>query len=176
MKAFVVVGMINKKHLVATAVVVGGLAIAGFSGNAAFAANGTNKMNGLVTAIAQKFNLNQTDVQKVFDAQRAQMQADREQTFKDKLAELVTAGTLTQEQADKIVTKKAELESERQANQANLSTMTKQERQDAIKAQMDALKQWATDNNIPLQYLRFAGGMGHGHMKGGMHGPKGMIN
>jgi hypothetical protein len=32
-----------------------------------------DRMNGLVTAIAQKFHLNTTDVQKVFDEQHAQI-------------------------------------------------------------------------------------------------------
>lgn len=162
--------MMNKKHLVATAVVVGGLAVAAtFGTRSVLAAHGTNRMDGLVTAIAQKFNLNSADVQKVFEEQHALKRAEHEQLFADKLKELVTAGTLTQEQADKITAKKAELEAQHESLKASLESMTKEQRKEAMRTHMQALKQWATDNNIPLQYLRFMGPGFIGHMKAGMH-------
>jgi hypothetical protein len=40
-----------------------------------------------------------------------------------------------------------------------------------MKTQMESLKQWASDNNIPQEYLFFGGlGMGRGH--GGPGGPR----
>lgn len=125
-----------------------------------------NPMSNLVTAIAQRFNLNVSDVQQVFDEQRAKMEAQREQTFTDRINQAVTDGKLTQDQADKILAKKAELEAQR----TSLEGKTEEERRTAMKGQTDALKQWVIDNNIPQEYLPFLGfGMGRGH--GGPGGP-----
>ena len=119
----------------------------------------TNPASGLVQKIADKFNLNQADVQSVFDAQRTEMEAARQQEMKDELAAAVSAGKLTQDQADKVTAKLAELK----ANRDSLKDKTPQERRDAIKAARDALQQWATDNNIPSEYLKFGG---HGNHDG----------
>jgi hypothetical protein len=48
---------------------------------------------------------------------------------------------------------------------ASLKDKTHDERHEAMKAKRAELQTWATDNNIPAQYLRFAfghGGKGHG--------------
>jgi len=136
-----------------------------------------NPMANLVTAIAQRFNLNPSDVQQVFDEQKAQMSAQRQeqrtqmeaqqqQQFADRINQAVTDGKLTQDQADKILAKKAELEAQKLSLQKN-----KNENRAVMKEQMDSLKQWATDNNIPQEYLPFGGfGMSRGH-----GGPGGLI-
>lgn len=158
--------------LAAAGALVGLLAVG--VGTAAYAADSTkpaNPMNNLVAALAQKFNLNQADVQKVFDDQAASMKAEHEQREKDMLAKAVTSGKLTQAQADAITAKKAELEAGREAFKASLQGKTQQEVQTLMTAQADSLKQSATANNIPEQYLRFLGGPGFGHGHGRGQGP-----
>jgi len=155
----------------------------------------TNPMSGLVAVIAQKFNLNVSDVQAVFDEQKtkmgaeretnkADMQAEMQQKFADELKQAVTDGKLTQAQADLILAKKAELDAQKPSinvapKDRTQTSKTKEEmesemktRQAEMKAKQDALKQWATDNGIPEEYLRLLGGecMG-GH--GGHGGPGG---
>lgn len=142
---------------------IGGLAIAlGIASitaaHAATSATGTNPMSSLVQAIAQKFNLSSADVQQVFDQQHAQMDAQRSQAMTDRINQAVTDGKLTQDQASKILAKKAELEALHKSLEGAADERT------AMKTQMESLKQWATDNNIPVQYLFFMGGHG---MKGG---------
>ena len=132
-----------------------------------------NPMSALVTAIAQKFNLSTTDVQAVFDAQRAQMQAtqqaDHEARLKTDLASAVQSGKLTQAQADLITAKQAELK----ALHDSLQGKTPAEVKTALDAERTTLTQWAKDNNIPAQFMRFGlggpgmGGRGHGPMMGG---------
>ncbi|HEX3099736.1 MAG TPA: hypothetical protein VHQ41_02065 [Patescibacteria group bacterium] len=137
-----------------------------------------NPMANLVKAIADKFGLSQTDVQQVFDDQHAAIEAQHQQEEAARLSQAVTDGKLTQDQADKITAKRAELESQREANKTTFQSQTPAERQAAMKAQMDSLKQWATDNNIPAGYLPFGGGHGgpggfrghEGFGPGGMHG------
>jgi hypothetical protein len=135
-----------------------------------------NKISDLVAAIAAKFNLNTNDVQQVFDEQKTKMDAQREEQrtqmetkaqeeFANHISRAVTDGKLTQEQADKILAKKAELAAQQEAQKTSMESIAQEERQVAIetmKTQMDSLKQWATDNNIPEEYIPFIGGRGHG--------------
>lgn len=157
------------KMFIAAAFVLG---VAGTSAgviHAATAASGSNgnPMTSLVSAIAAKFNLNVSDVQSVFDAQKAQMDIRRQQEFANRLSEAVTAGKLTQAQADAITAKQKEV----QTFMEGLRDKTEAERGTAMKTEMDSLKQWATDNNISQEYLMFVGG--HGGFGGrGFHGPR----
>lgn len=151
--------------VLAAAVLTLGLGAAGVT-YAAVNTSQTNPMSNLVTAIATKFNLNSADVQKVFDEQHTQMQAQKLQSFKDRLATQVTNGKLTQDQANKLIAKMQELMAKHQANMANLQNKTQAERKAIMQEEMQSLKQWAADNNIPAQYLKL--GMGKGHMGEGM--------
>jgi hypothetical protein len=127
----------------------------------------TNPMSGLVSAIATKFNLNQADVQQVFDDQRAKMQTEHQQAKANKLSAAVTAGTITQAQADAIIPKETEMKTFRDT----LKDKTETERQAAMKTEMTSLQDWAKTNNIPTQFIPF--GMRGGHGPGGMHRPDG---
>ncbi len=129
----------------------------------------TGFMSGIVTAIAQKFNLDPAVVQAVVDAQRAASQAQHEAQaqaqLKTKLAQAVQAGTLTQAQSDLITAKQLEIKS----FQDSLQGKSNADRQAAMKTEMSALTQWAKTNNIPSQFIMFGrGGEGfHGGMGGG---------
>jgi hypothetical protein len=122
----------------------------------------SNPMSDLVTAIAKKFNLNSSDVQQVFDEQKVRIESKIQVEFANRIIQAVSGGKLTQDQADKIMAKKTELE----VQKTSLEGKSREERRSAIKAQMDSLKQWATDNNIPREYIPFIGGRGHGFFKG----------
>jgi outer membrane murein-binding lipoprotein Lpp len=126
---------------------------------------GRDPMNNLATLLAQRFNLNVTDVQKFFDEQRTKMETERKQQFVDRINQGVTDGKLTRDQADKIIAKHTELEALRDS----LKNKTEAERQTAIKAQIEAVKKWAEENNIPSEFMLFGGpgmGKGSGHSKG----------
>lgn len=180
---------LKRKHIVAAAVLIFSVACAELG--AVYAASDADgkfdPMSNLAAAIASKFNLNQSDVQAVFDGQKsemetrrreqmAQMQASRQQEFADRLAQAVSAGKLTQAQADAVKTKHAELQAQCEAQRTaagDKKNMTKAERQAAMEAQrtkMEAgraeLKQWAADNGIPEEYIP-AGFMGGGGGRGG---------
>jgi tetrahydromethanopterin S-methyltransferase subunit B len=124
-----------------------------------------NPLNGLVNAIAQKFNLDPAAVQQVVDAQHAQMEsemhAQRATEQKTKLNQAVKDGKITQAQEDLIIAKQTEI----QAFMESLKDKTPAEREAAMKIQKDTLKTWATQNNIPEQYI-----MGFGPGGRGKHG------
>lgn len=132
-------------------------------------------MAALAEAIAERFDLDVDEVQAVLDEEaeshREEMRAQHEQAFEDRLAEAVESGELTQEQADLILEKRDEMK----AYAETLVDLEPQERKDAMQEQMEELKDWAEENDIPMEYLRFGPGPrgAHGaHMgQGGMNRP-----
>ncbi len=134
--------------------------------------SGFNPMGNLVSAIAQKFNLNKSDVQQVFDEQRTlqeqQMQAERAAREKAMLDQAVKDGKLTQAQEDLIIAKQAEAKTFLDG----LKNLGATERQAKLETWRTELKAWAATNSIPEQYLmpvmggpgKGRGGMGPGRM------------
>lgn len=162
-----------KKQLAIAGLVAGittaGIATAGIASAATdTSSNSTNPMSSLVDAIASKFNLNKSEVQAVFDEQKTKMETEREAKVKEEVAQLVTDGKLTQAQADAINAKRAELQKEREANRDTATSKTRQEMKTEMEAKRTELEQWAKDNGISTEYLRYVMG---GHGRGGHGGP-----
>lgn len=163
-KALVTAGIV-------TAVSAASLTGIGIANAATSTSTSSDPMSSLVDAIASKFNLNKSDVQSVFDEQRTQMEAQREQKAKDQVAQLVTDGKLTQAQADAINTKRAELEKEREANRSTDQTKTQAERKAEMESRRTTLDTWLKDNGISTDYAYLLMG-GRGHGPGGPGGPR----
>ena len=124
--------------------------------------------NSLVDKIASTFNLNKADVQKVFDEDRADHEAQRAADIKTKLDAAVKDGKLTQAQEDALIAKFKEMKATMDANRDAMQNKTDAERKAAMDAQRTAFQKWLTDNNIPEEYARFGmGGHGHGFGHGG---------
>ncbi|MBP9762979.1 hypothetical protein KBD34_05195 [Patescibacteria group bacterium] len=182
-----------KSLAITSAVLVG---VAGLGASSIQAASPTDtstrpdRFSNLISLISQRFNLSQSDVQKVFDQQRTQMEAEREthhtEELTTRLAAAVKAGTITQAQSDLIKAKQTELK----AFHESLKGKTKEECEAAMKAKMEELKTWAKANNIPEQFANFGpmggqrgpggpgmgrGGMNQGGPRGGMRGPRGAM-
>ena len=161
--------MNTKTRTLMLSAAVAGITLSALGGLAVHAASSADTSGtSLVDKIAAKFNLKTADVQAVFDADKATHEDDRAAEEKTRLDTAVTDKKITQAQEDLIIAKQAEMKTAMDA--AKNTTQTQAERQAARKTQMDALKQWATDNNIPMEYLRPMGGpSGRGH--GGPGGP-----
>ncbi len=159
-----------KKQLLAAGVatVIG---VTGLGAGVAHAATSSEEndgpMSSLVSAIATKFNLDKTQVQEVFDAQREAMEKEREEKVQTELKQLVTDGKLTQAQADAITAKRTELETQREANKDSMKDLSSDERKAKMDEQKTALEAWAKEQGISTEYLRYV--MGHG--PGGHGGP-----
>lgn len=158
---------INKA--LAIAGVTASVAAAGLVGmGAASAATTTsstsnNPMSSLVSAIAKKFNLNTSDVQAVFDEQKATMDATRETELKTTQAQLVKDGKITQAQSDAITAKRAELKKERDADMSSSSTKTDTDRRTEMATRKTALDTWLKAQGIDTQYAYLVMSGGHGH-------------
>ena len=115
--------------------------LAGLTGLGVASAHNGLGGNDLAAKIADKFNLNQDEVQAVFDEQHAAIQKERQAENSQRLQQLVDDGKITAEQKTLIEEKQAEQQTERQSER-------------------EALQTWATDNNIDLRYVMPGGRRG----------------
>lgn len=166
---------LKKKYAIATLVVtLAGIGLLG-STKALAADTSTSPMSSLVQKIADTFGLKTTDVQAVFDQNRAERKAQMEASYSDRLAKLVTDGKITEAQKQLILAKNKELQTKRESVMQSMQGKTQEERKAAMEAnranreaEKTALEQWAKQNGIDIQYLM--GGFGRGGHRGfGMH-------
>lgn len=147
------------------AIVTAGVLVAGATKVFAQSSDTAGGYTSIVQKIAQKFNLNQADVQAVFDQDRQEHEAQMEQNFEKKLTDAVSAGELTDSQKQAIIEKRKELQAQRQSEMESFKNMTEEQRQatmEAKKADMEKqrtdLEAWAKEQGIDMKYL-----MGRGH-------------
>lgn len=134
-------------------------ALTGLAGvGIASAQSNPDSTQGIVEKIASKFNLNKDDVQKIFDEDRAEHEANREAKMQERLDIAVSEGKLTQDQADKLLAKQKEMKTFMES----LKDKTAEERRSAMDAKRDEFKQWLKDNNIPDEFARQPRGGGPG--------------
>lgn len=156
-----------RKSLIIAAT-VGTVGVASMVGSGlANAATGTAGTS-LVDKIASTFNLNKADVQKVFDQNRSDREAQQQAKVEADLSQAVTDGKITADQKAKILAKRSELQAQRDADKASMQTKTDAERKAAMDAKRAEMQKWASDNGISTEYLRYVAG---GHGRGGPGGP-----
>lgn len=155
---------ISKTLIAAMAVAFIGVAGVGSMGVASAVTNSVDTPSGgisdLVNKIADKFNLDKNEVEKVVEEDRAERKAEKEQRVADKLQELVKDGKLSEEQKDMLLAKRAELQAARESIKEDLKDKTDEERHQYMKEQREKLMQWAEDNDISTKYLHFVMGYG----------------
>jgi hypothetical protein len=158
--------VLKKPLMVAGAVATIGLAGSAMAANIAAAETSGTAAAGsgsLADKIATKFNLNKDEVRAVFDEEHQAREAERRTKIEEKLTTAVYEGKLTEDQKKMILAKMDELDARRQANREDFQNMTEEERRTSMKQKHTELQQWADDNSIPEEYLRFGGpGRGHG--------------
>ncbi|MDD5076901.1 MAG: hypothetical protein PHS18_07405 [Sphaerochaetaceae bacterium] len=150
----------NKKYLLYVVIPVLSLASIGSVYANSISGQENRPIESVINTIAEKFNLDVNDVQQVFEEHRATVRTEKQKMFEEKISQAVVDEKISQEQANMIIEKKSELQAERQ----NLQNGTPEENRELAKKHMEELKQWAEENNIPIQYLMFAGPKGSGRM------------
>ena len=166
------------KDIVKKSLLVGGvLGTVGLSSlagiGAVSAATNSNGRSDLVDKIASTFSLNKDDVQKVFDEERAEHQAERKAKVSARLQKLVDKGAITAEQKTAIEAKLEEMRAKREAEHESMKDLTPAERKvkrEQNKAEMEA---WAKEQGIDLTKLK---GIFMRHQGHGMHGEDGNHN
>ncbi|MGB4759356.1 MAG: hypothetical protein WBP26_04865 [Candidatus Saccharimonadales bacterium] len=160
-----------KKSLVISAAVLGlGLTGLGTVGAVSAASNTSSTgESSLVEKIANKFGLDKSKVQAVFDEDRDEHRAEMKEKRLEELKQAVTDGKLTQAQADHITSVQNEIETLMgDGSPKDMSTETR----DAIKQKMDDLKTWAEEQNLDLKEIGGLGGPRGGHGGPGFGGPR----
>ena len=154
------------KILAATTFLLGVFAVGGIG--LVYADTSTTKtdpMTTLSTRLAQKFNLNADEVKSVVDEIMTQehknMEAVQKQAFADRVAKGVSAGTLTQAQADLLIAKNEELIAKRETDRTSFATISDTDRKTKMDTQKAEITAWITANNIPSEFAHFGFG-GHG--------------
>jgi len=115
----------------------------------------------LITRIAKRFNLKQSEVKKVFDQDHQTHMKEAEARFKSKLNTAVKQGKLTSSQRSKILAKNAELKKNMEAMHKTMKNKTEAQRHALMQKQRTSLQKWATQNKIPAAYFHFVMGGGH---------------
>jgi len=157
---FIESGMSKVKNVLMAGALFSTLGASAFGASTAFAAEKTDAagpFQGLVQAIATKFNLKTEDVQAVFEEQRAtkfaDLKANMEARLTERLAAAVKDGKLTEAQATLIKNKVIEITAAHEAVIKD-NTLTKEERKTLMEKERADLKAWAEENDIPLGFLR----------------------
>jgi len=157
----------NKLTIVAPALVAVALVGGVFLSTQVSAQETTTQNSSIVTRIAQKFGLNQTDVQAFFDEEHEARHAEMRVENEKRLTQLVTDGKITADQKQLILDKHAEIEQKRESTRNSRQGKTPEEMKTLMEAEHTALKSWAEENDIDLQYL-----IGFGKKIRGGHGKK----
>ncbi|OGK58389.1 hypothetical protein A3H86_02475 [Candidatus Roizmanbacteria bacterium RIFCSPLOWO2_02_FULL_41_9] len=145
----------NKKlYLSIVGIATSGLILIG--ANQVFAQGPAGNSN-IVQKIAQKFGLNESDVQAVFNENRQQHQAQMEAGFETRLNQAVKDGKLNAEQKAAIFKKHEELQTQRQADRQNWQNLTPEQRRTEAEKRRQEMEAWAKQNNIDLQSFFFGG-------------------
>ena len=134
----------------------------------------TDGQSTLIDKIATKFHLNKTDVKAVFDENRATHEADRQKANETRLDQAVKDGKITSAQKTLILSKQSEMKAEMKADHDSTGDKTGAERKAEMDTKRAEIEKWATDNNIPIEYLHLGGGHGGPHGPGGPGEREGM--
>ena len=121
----------------------------------------------IVTKIAQKFNLNISDVQEVFDDERDERRAEMFARFSERLDELVSSGEITSSQKGAILDKHEEM----QNKMDELRNLSPEERRDKMQSIHEEFRSWLKDQGFENLAIGpfghgFKRGFGMGHMMG----------
>src|SRR3989344_2094674 len=98
----------SKKFILPTTLIMGIIMLGLLSVSYASAQENTNYPS-IVQKLAERFNLNEADVEAVFDEERQDHYADMQARFGERLDDLVSEGKITSEQKQAIISKHEEI-------------------------------------------------------------------
>lgn len=152
----------RKSLLVAGGVLTLGVAGAGVGATASALTNtNNNKHASLVDALAKKFNVDKSEVQKVFDEDHATHESEMKTSRETALKKALTDKKITQEQYEHIEAAWKELDTAR-SSAGDPSSQTEQQRTE-MRKKMDDLRTWMQQQNISPETLGMTHGFGRHH-------------
>lgn len=139
-------------------IVLGGVLFASSKAGAnsfGFGGDGT-----LAARFAEKLGKSEDEVQAVFDELRAEHQTEMQAKHEERLNELVSNGTISEEQKQLLIEKHAEMQQQRQEERQAFKELTPKERREAMQARREEMRAWAEENGIDVEAWRL--GLGEG--------------
>lgn len=141
----------NSKKTTILAIALGILALAGIAGTKTIHAQDSDNYLPIIQKLVERFNLNASEVQEVFDEVQGERHQEMEARFEEKLNQAVDENEITEEQKQAILAKKAE-EQEQHEEMKNLSW---EERRTAMEEHRQEMKVWAEENGVDWPFLGF---------------------
>ncbi len=117
----------------------------------------------IVQKLAERFNLQPEEVNKVFEEVRQERWQQRETWFEGKLDAAVKAGTITEAQKKAILKKRTEIQKKKET--IRTSNLTPQERWEKMSKLREEMRSWAENNKIDPSFC-LGGGFGRGFNQG----------
>lgn len=154
------------KTIVTLVIILGVLSLVSVLGINSVQANGEGNYPPIVQRLVERFNLDQGEVEQVFDEAREQRRAEMQNRFQERLDQAVTDGQITEEQKQAISAKKAEM----QANREEMKDLSFEEIKELRETHRQEMEAWAEENGIDLTIMpMLIGKQGkHGHFGQGM--------
>jgi hypothetical protein len=145
----------NKAILsVASIATLGTIGFVGLTGTGMVQAQANeNEYPLIIQKLAEKFGVEASEVQNVFEE-------TKDQLFVDRLTEAVENGDITEDQKSLIIEKQAEFETRRE--EIDNQSLTAAERRDAMQTLHEEMRNWAEENGIDMHFL-----MGGKHIRMG---------
>lgn len=137
----------SKKIIIPALAIAATVGVAGAGAFKVSAFGGGEQRDEMVQRIAERFNLDQSEVESFFEEVRAEHQQERQQEIAEKLEQAVADGTITAEQKALIEAKMAENQTWRE----QLESMSQDERKAAMEQHHQEMQDWADANGIELR-------------------------
>lgn len=145
---------ITKKYIIPTMFVLGIIMVGLISTSSVFAQEEGRDSTPLAQKIAAKFNLNVSDVQAVFDEDRAEHKADMYAKLVERLDSMVSDGKITSDQKEAILKKHEEIENK----MLELKNLSPEERKTQMDQYRSELESWAKEQGIVFPFFEMKGG------------------
>ncbi|OGM23937.1 hypothetical protein A2715_02045 [Candidatus Woesebacteria bacterium RIFCSPHIGHO2_01_FULL_39_32] len=147
------------KKVIFPTMLVLGVILVGLLSVSVASAQDSDDYPSIVQKIAEKFNLNEADVQAVFVEDREEHYAEMQARWSERLDDLVNDGKITAEQKQVILDKHEEMHNKME----EWKDLNVEERHEKMHALHDEFKTWAEGPGIDLPLL---GPFGRGFMRG----------
>jgi hypothetical protein len=155
------------KTIVVVVIVASALSLGSFNVFAA-ATTSTSTYPAIVEKIAEAFDLDPAEVNEVFEAEKKEMEAKRQAQYEKRLAEAVTAGTITEAQKTAILEETAAIRTKMET----IKDLDKDEQKTKMDSLRTEIQTWIKNNGLEekqnlLEFGAFGGGPGgNGHRPG----------
>lgn len=139
-----------KKYIASMLIAVATIAVVTVGAIAVNAQISDGEYPPIVERIAERFGLNESEVESFFDEVREERREKKQIRAEERLSQAVADGLITEEQKQLIIEKKAELKDEKES----LRGLEPEERREAMQELRAEFEEWAEDNGIDLSELR----------------------